>query len=156
MWVELSLWFWFAFLWYQWCWTFSCACWPSVYLLWKNIYSGLLPIFNWVACFLLVLSCMNHLYILDVNLLECVCVCVCVCVCGCGVCVYVCVCMCGCGCVSCSVMSNSLDPVDCSPPGSSVQGVLQARIMEWLPFPSPGDLPDPGIEPGSSVLQADS
>ena len=25
-----------------------------------------------------------------------------------------------------------------------------------LPFPSPGDLPDPGIEPGSSALQADS
>ena len=25
-----------------------------------------------------------------------------------------------------------------------------------LPFPAPGDLPDPGIEPGSPVLQADS
>ena len=39
------------------------------------------------------------------------------------------------------------DPVDCSPPGSSVHGILQARILEWLPFPSPGDLPDPGIKP---------
>ena len=28
---------------------FSCACWSSVCLLWKNIYSGLLPIFNWVV-----------------------------------------------------------------------------------------------------------
>ena len=41
------------------------------------------------------------------------------------------------------------DPMDCSPPRSSVRGILQARILEWgLPFPSPGDLPDPGIKPG--------
>ena len=38
------------------------------------------------------------------------------------------------------------DPMDCSPSGSSVHGVLQARILEWLPLPSPGDLPDPEIE----------
>ena len=89
------------------------------------------------------------------------------------------------------------DPMDCSLPGSSVHGILQARILEclaisfsrgssqpkdrtwvscisgahqallstrfsrqeyWsgLPFPSPGDLPSPGIKPGSPVLQADS
>ena len=121
------------------------------------------------------------------------------------------------------------DPVDCSPPGSSVHGILQARILEWvavpvsrgsfeprsptlqedaspaeppgkpkyyierkvkvkslsrvrlfaipwtvvyqaslsmgfsrqeywsgLPFPSPGDLPDPGIDPRSPALQADA
>ena len=120
------------------------------------------------------------------------------------------------------------DSMDCSPPGSSVHGTLQARILEWVaisfsrgsswprdwtpishivrqilyhlshgkaqsgsfkslscvqlfgtpwtvayqaplsmelsrqeywsgwPFPSPGDLPDPGIEPGSPALQADS
>ena len=36
-----------------------------------------------------------------------------------------------------------------SPPGSSVHGILQARILEWVAFPSPGDLPDPGIEPRS-------
>ena len=29
------------------------------------------------------------------------------------------------------------DPVDCSPPGSSVHGILQARALEWLPSPSP-------------------
>ena len=28
------------------------------------------------------------------------------------------------------------DPVDCSPPGSSVQGILQARILEWVAMPS--------------------
>ena len=48
------------------------------------------------------------------------------------------------------------DPVDCSPPGSSIHGIHQARILEWLPFPSPGDLPNPGIEPRSPTLQADA
>ena len=42
------------------------------------------------------------------------------------------------------------------PLSSSVHGILQARILEWLPFPSLGDLLDLGIEPGSSALQADS
>ena len=37
-----------------------------------------------------------------------------------------------------------LCPMDCSPPGSSVHGILQARILEWVAFSSPGDLPDPG------------
>ena len=41
----------------------------------------------------------------------------------------------------------------CSPPGSSVHGILQARILEWVPFPSPEDLPDPSIKPRSSALQ---
>ena len=36
--------------------------------------------------------------------------------------------------------------MDCSLPGSSVHGILQARILEWLPFPPPGDLPDSGIK----------
>ena len=48
------------------------------------------------------------------------------------------------------------NPVDCSSPGSSVCGILQARILEWVPCPPPGDLPDPGIKPWSPVLQADS
>ena len=47
-------------------------------------------------------------------------------------------------------------PMDCSPPGSSVHGILQARILEWFLFPSLGELPDPGIEPRSPTLQADS
>ena len=41
------------------------------------------------------------------------------------------------------------DPMDCSPPGSSVHVILQARRCNELPFPPPGDLPDPGIEPAS-------
>ena len=48
------------------------------------------------------------------------------------------------------------DPMDCSPPGSSVHGILQARTLEWVACPPPGDLPDPGIKPRSSALQADS
>ena len=44
------------------------------------------------------------------------------------------------------------DPIDCSPPVSSVHGILQSG----LPCLSPGDLPDPGIEPRSPSLQVDS
>ena len=49
--------------------------------------------------------------------------------------------------------------MDHSPPGSSVLGIFQARTLEWVAFPPPGDLPLPGIEPASLVspaLQADS
>ena len=35
-----------------------------------------------------------------------------------------------------SLMSNSCHPMGWSPPGSSVQGILQARIMEWVAIPS--------------------
>ena len=48
------------------------------------------------------------------------------------------------------------DPMDCSLPGSPIHGLFQARVLEWLPFPLSGDLPDPGIEPGSPALQADA
>ena len=48
------------------------------------------------------------------------------------------------------------DPMDCSPTGTSVHGILQARILDGLSFPSPGDLPDLGIEPTSPALQADA
>ena len=47
------------------------------------------------------------------------------------------------------------DPMDCSPPGSSV-GFSRQGYWSGLPFPSPGDLPNPGIEPRSPALQADS
>ena len=46
------------------------------------------------------------------------------------------------------------DPVDCSPPGSSVHGILQARILEWGAMPSFGDLPNPGIKPTSPLAPA--
>ena len=46
--------------------------------------------------------------------------------------------------------------MDCSTLGSSVDGILQARILEWVAVPSPRNLPNPEIKPGSSTLQADS
>ena len=39
------------------------------------------------------------------------------------------------------------DPMDCSPPASSVCGISQQEYQRGLPFPPPGDLSDPGIEP---------
>ena len=51
-------------------------------------------------------------------------------------------------------MSDFCDPMDCSLSGSSVRGILQARILEWVAIPFPGHLPDPGIEPRSPALQA--
>ena len=46
--------------------------------------------------------------------------------------------------------------MDYGPPGSSVPGILQTRILEWVDIPFSGNLPDPGIEPGSPALHADS
>ena len=57
-------------------------------------------------------------------------------------------------CVSCLVISNLCDPMDCSPPGSSVHGILQARTLEWVAFPFSRGLPDPGFKAGSAALQA--
>ena len=46
--------------------------------------------------------------------------------------------------------------MNCSPPGPAVHGIILQEYWSGLPFPSPGDLPDPGIEPGSLALQTDS
>ena len=54
---------------------------------------------------------------------------------------------------SCLTLSNAMD---CSPPGSSVHGFPRQEYWSGLPFPSPGDLPNPGIEHMSPALQADS
>ena len=48
------------------------------------------------------------------------------------------------------------NPMDCSRPGSSVHGILQARMWGELPCFPPGDLPDSGIKPASPALQTDS
>ena len=57
-------------------------------------------------------------------------------------------CMCA---QSCPVLC---DPIDYSPPGSSVHGISQERILEGLPCPPPGDLPDLGIKPVSLTSPA--
>ena len=48
------------------------------------------------------------------------------------------------------------DRMDCSPPGSSVHGIPQARILEWVAISSSRDIPNPAIKPVSPELQADS
>ena len=54
---------------------------------------------------------------------------------------------------SCTIL---WDPIDCSLPGSSVPGIFQSRVLEWIAISSPGDLPNPGIKPRPPTLQADS
>jgi len=52
----------------------------------------------------------------------------------------------------CSVVSTLCNRMNRSPLGSSVHGIFQARKLEWEPLPSPGDVPDSGIEAGSPAL----
>ena len=54
---------------------------------------------------------------------------------------------------SCPTLS---DPMDCSPLGSSVHGIFQARVLEYATISFSWDLPDPGIEPTFPALQVDS
>ena len=66
------------------------------------------------------------------------------------------------GCVMCLATQSCLtlcDPLDHSPPGSSVHEIFQVKILEQLRFPHLDDLSDSGIEPTSPIspeLQADS
>ena len=53
-------------------------------------------------------------------------------------------------------LSDSRDSMDCSLPAPLSLGFSRQECWSGLPFPFPGDLPDPGIEPRSPALQADS
>ena len=56
-----------------------------------------------------------------------------------------------------SVMSDSFETLCTGARQAPLSmGFLRQEYWSWLPFPSPGDLPDPGIEPRSPALQADS
>ena len=69
---------------------------------------------------------------------------------GVGYIVCVCVCVvCVCACVHTQSCLTLCNPMDCSPPGFSVPGISQTRILEQLPFPTTGDLPNPGVETAS-------
>ena len=46
------------------------------------------------------------------------------------------------------------DSTDRSLSDDCVHGIFQARTLEWVAIPTPGELPDPGIEPGSLVTPA--
>ena len=55
----------------------------------------------------------------------------------------------------CQVAQSGLtlcDPMDCSPPGSSVPGILQARILEWVTTPSSRGSPQPRDQTQVSCL----
>ena len=54
---------------------------------------------------------------------------------------------------SCPILCN---PMDCSLQAPLSMEFSRQEYRSGLPFPSPGDLPDPGIEPGTPALQADS
>ena len=55
------------------------------------------------------------------------------------------------------VMSTLCGPMNCSPAGSSVQGISQskARLLEWVPISSSRDLPKPGIKPDPPALSSE-
>ena len=55
-------------------------------------------------------------------------------------------------CVCAQSCPTLCDTMDCSLPGSSVQGIFQARILEWVAISSSGGLPNSGIEPASPTL----
>ena len=57
---------------------------------------------------------------------------------------------------SCSVESNSCNPMDCSLQASLSMDFSRQEYWRGLPFPSPEDLPNPGMEPGSPALLVDS
>ena len=51
---------------------------------------------------------------------------------------------------------HGVTPASCSPPGSSVHGISQARVLEWAAISFSRQSPNPRIEPTSLALQADS
>ena len=65
------------------------------------------------------------------------------------------VCVCVCVCVTLSPV-QLCDPRDCSPPVTSIHRIFQAGVLEWVAFPPPRDLLDPGIKLMSPALQANS
>ena len=121
-------------------------------------------VFRCMYVYMCVYTCVYMCMCVYMCIYMCICVCICMCVYICVyVYIYVCVCiyMCMYAVPPCLVVSVSLrlPPLDCSPPGSSVLGVFRQEYWSGLPFLSPGNLPNPGIEPASTVfpaLQADS
>ena len=57
-----------------------------------------------------------------------------------------CTCVCVCVCLFTQLYPTLCNPMDCSPSGSSVHGILQARLLEWVTISFSRDLPDSGIE----------
>ena len=67
------------------------------------------------------------------------------------------VCVCVCTCVlNRSVVFNSATPWTAAHQACPSMGILQTRILEWVACPPPENPPNPGTEPASPALQADS
>ena len=56
------------------------------------------------------------------------------------------VCVCVCVCVCAQLCPTLCDPIGCSSLVSSLHRISQARILEWVAIPTPGNLPYPGIQ----------
>ena len=56
----------------------------------------------------------------------------------------------------CPFVPTLCDPMGCSLPGSSVRGILQARVLEWVAVSFSRRSSQPRIEPGSPILRADT
>ena len=61
-----------------------------------------------------------------------------------------------CAVLRCLVVSDSLWPHECSPPGSSVHGIVQSGILEWVAMPSCRGSSQPRDRPRFPALQVDS
>ena len=61
-----------------------------------------------------------------------------------------------CGCLVAKLCPTLCNPKDSCLPGSSVHGIPRQEYESGLPFPSPENLPDPGIKPESPAWQVDS
>ena len=62
-------------------------------------------------------------------------------------------------CMSAKLLQSRLtlwEPTDCSPQAPLSMGIFQARILGWVAMPSPGDIPNPGIDPRSPTLRVES
>ena len=59
-------------------------------------------------------------------------------------------------CLVAKLCPTLFDPMDGSPPGSSVSGMSQARKLKWIAISFFGDFPDPRVEPASAALRVDS
>ena len=118
----------------------------------KPVY-GNICFFDWGGGLSLTWACMctGDVCAGDSSLFMCVCLHTCVFF-ICAVCAHICLCVC------IWVSEDWIVQSDCSPLGSSVHGILRARILEWvvIPFSLPEYFPDPGIQPGSPALKADS
>ena len=67
-------------------------------------------------------------------------------------CLSIALCMCVCVRVHTQLCTTLGKPLGCGLPGSSVHEIVSARVLNGLPFPTSGDLPDPGIELASPAL----